>query len=89
MHEALLDQAVAVSAGDGSHEFVAHAVGSGAADVVAFQKNLFAAADAHHAMSDFVEAGGGISGAEKGEDGEAEQEGLCRFAASLADPFLA
>ncbi|MFZ0953869.1 MAG: hypothetical protein WAN17_16480, partial [Candidatus Sulfotelmatobacter sp.] len=71
-----------VSAGDCGHEFVAHAVGSGAADVVAFQKNLFAAADAHHAMADFVEARGGISSAEKNEDGEAEQEGLGSFAAS-------
>lgn len=73
LHEALLDQAVTVSARDCGHEFVAHAVGSRAADVVAFQENLFAAADAHHLVTDFVEAGGGISGSEKSEDGEAEQ----------------
>jgi hypothetical protein len=48
--------------------------------VVAFQKNLIAAADAHHLMADFVEARGGIAGAEKGEDGEAEQEGVQGFA---------
>ncbi len=71
LHEALLDQAVAVSARDRGHEFVAHAVGIGAADVIAFQKNLVAAADAHHLVADFVEAGGGVSGAEEGEDGGA------------------
>ncbi len=48
----------------------------GAADVVAFQKNLIAAADAHHLVADFVEAGGGIAGAEESEDGGAEQEGV-------------
>jgi hypothetical protein len=67
----LFNQTVAISAGNRSHEFVAHAVGVRAADVVAFQKNLLAAADAHHLVTDFVEAGGRISGAEEDEDGGA------------------
>ena len=54
---------------DRCHEFVAHAVGIRAADVVAFQKNLVAAADAHHLMADFIEARGRIA-APRGEDGE-------------------
>src|SRR5258708_23386434 len=58
LHEALLDQAVAVAARDGSHEFVPHAVGGRAADVIAFQKDLVAAADAHHLVADFSEASG-------------------------------
>jgi hypothetical protein len=73
LHERLLDQAVAVAAADGGHQFVAHAVGVGAADVVALQQNLVAAADAHHLMADFVEARGRVAGAEQGEDGEGEQ----------------
>jgi hypothetical protein len=44
--------------------------------VVTFQKNLFAAADAHHLMADFVEARSGIAGAEQDKNGGAEQEGL-------------
>jgi hypothetical protein len=49
--------------------------------VVAFQKNLFAAADAHHAMANFVEARSGISGAEEGEEGEAEENRVHESAA--------
>jgi hypothetical protein len=41
--------------------------------VIAFQKNLVAAADAHHLVADFVEARGRVAGAEQGEDGETEQ----------------
>jgi hypothetical protein len=44
--------------------------------VIAFQKNLVAAADAHHLMADFSEAGGGISSAEECEDSGTEQDGL-------------
>jgi len=66
----LLDQAVAVAAAEGGHQFVAHAIGIGAAHVIAFEKNLVAAANAHHLMAKFVEARGGISGADESEDGE-------------------
>jgi len=76
LDEALLDQTVAVSAVEGCQKLVAHAVGGGAADVVAFQKNLIAAADAHHLMADFVKARGGIAGTEEREDSGAQQEGL-------------
>ena len=73
LHEGLFDQAVAVAAADGGHQFVAHAVGVGAADVVAFEQNLVAAADAHELVADFVEASGGIAGAGQGEHGEGQQ----------------
>jgi hypothetical protein len=44
--------------------------------VIAFEQNLVAAADAHQLMADVFEAGGWISGAEEGEDGEAERGGV-------------
>jgi hypothetical protein len=49
--------------------------------VVAFQKNLVAAANAHHLMTDCVEACGGIASAQEREDGEAEKESLSCFTA--------
>ncbi len=49
--------------------------------MIALQKNLGAAADAHHVVADFVEAGGGVSGAEEREDGGDEDEGMREFAA--------
>jgi hypothetical protein len=48
--------------------------------VIAFQKNLVAAADAHHLVADLVKARGGVAGAEERDDGEAEQDGLREFA---------
>jgi hypothetical protein len=48
--------------------------------MIAFQKNLVAAADAHHLMSEFGEAGGGVAGAEGEVDYGAEDENLCEFA---------
>jgi hypothetical protein len=41
--------------------------------VIALQKNLVAAADAHHLVAEFGEAGGGIAGTGEGEDGERER----------------
>src|SRR5579872_1411304 len=76
LHEGLFDEAVAIAAGDGGHEFVAHAVGVGAADVVAFEKNLVAAADAHELVAEFVEACGRIAGSHEREDGETEDAAL-------------
>ena len=84
LHEGLFDQAVAVAAVDGGHQFVAHAVGVGAADVIAFEKNLVAAADAHHLVAEFVEARGGIAGAGEGEDGETEQAAVQEAADDLS-----
>ncbi|HXP41084.1 MAG TPA: hypothetical protein VN833_12460 [Candidatus Acidoferrales bacterium] len=52
--------------------------------MIAFQKNLVASANAHHLVADFVEARGGIAGAEESEDKGAEQEGLQSFEAWLA-----
>jgi len=76
LHEGLLDEAVAVAAADGGHEFVAHAVGVGAADVVALEQDLVASADAHELMAEFVEAGGGVSGAGESGDSEGEQSAV-------------
>jgi len=50
--------------------------------VIALQKNLVAAADAHHLVADLVEARRWISGAKEDEEGGAEENRLCRFAAS-------
>jgi hypothetical protein len=72
----LFDQAVAVTAADGGHELVAHVVGVGTADVIAFEQDLIAAADAHHLMAEFVEAGGGIASAGEGENGEGEDRAV-------------
>jgi len=44
--------------------------------VIAFQENLVASADAHHLVADFVEARGGIAGAQEGEGGGAYQDRL-------------
>ncbi len=49
---------VIVAAIDRGHQFRAHAVGVGTAHVIAFQQNLVAAADTHHAMAEIVEARG-------------------------------
>jgi hypothetical protein len=38
--------------------------------VIAFQKNLVAAADAHHLMADLIKARGGIARAKQAEDGD-------------------
>jgi hypothetical protein len=51
--------------------------------VVAFQKNLVAAADAHHLVADFIEARGWIAGAEEREDGRAQQDGFREFVSEL------
>jgi hypothetical protein len=44
--------------------------------VIAFQKNLVAAADTHHLVTDFIEAGGWVSSAKESEDGEAEDDDM-------------
>jgi len=76
LDESLLYQAVIVAAAEGSHQFVAHAVGSGTADVVTLEQNLVAAADAHQLVADLGEAGRRVARAGKGEDGEREQSAV-------------
>jgi len=51
----LHDQVVAVGAIEGRNQLVAHFVGIGAANVVAFEKNLTTAAGAHHSVAELVE----------------------------------
>ncbi len=80
LNESLFDQAVAVAAGDSSHQFVAHHVGVGAADMVTFEEDLIAAADAHQLMAELFESRRGITGAGEGTDGDAEQGALQRAA---------
>src|SRR5712691_7088228 len=65
LHEALLDQAVAISPSQRRHEFVAHAVGRAAAYVVTLQKNLIASTDAQHLVADCGEPRSGIAGAKQ------------------------
>jgi hypothetical protein len=76
LDERLLHQAVAIAAGNGGHEFVAHAIGIGAADVVAFEQDLAAAADAHQLVADFLETGGRIAGTGESENSEGEQDAV-------------
>ena len=76
LYEGLLDKAVAVSTSDGGHEFVAHAVGIRAADVVAFKQNLSAAADAHQLVAELVETSAGIAGAGEDRDHSGEDRAV-------------
>jgi hypothetical protein len=48
--------------------------------VVALEENLAATADAHELMAEFVEASGGISSADEGEDREKEKSTVGRSA---------
>jgi hypothetical protein len=80
----LFDEAVAVAAADGGHQFIAHAVGVRASDVIAFEKDLVAAADAHHLVAEFIEARGGIAGAGESEEGEAEESAVEEAAKELS-----
>ena len=61
LHEALQDQRIAVAAREAGGKLIAHAVRVGAADVIAFQQNLIAAAHAHELMAQLVEARIGVS----------------------------
>ena len=70
LDERLQGEIVIVAAIHRGNQFRSHAVGIGASDVIAFQQNLVAAADAHHAMAKIVEAGGFVPGTEQGEEGE-------------------
>ena len=56
LNETLQHQAVAVATLDGGHQLVAHAIGVGAADMVALQQHLVAAAHAHQAVAETIEA---------------------------------
>ena len=75
LHEALQHQGIAVAALDAGNQLVAHALGVGAADMVAFQQNLVAAAHAHQAVSQFVEAGVAV-GAEEGDGQQCDEQEL-------------
>ena len=77
LHEGLFDETVAVTPLYGSHEFVAHAVRIGASDMVAFQQEFAAGpANAHEPVSDFLETGGGISGAGEGDYSYGEERAV-------------
>jgi hypothetical protein len=51
--------------------------------VVALEKDLITAADAHHLMAEFVEARGRIAGASYGADDETEQTAVEKAAEEL------
>ena len=71
--EPVEDAAVGQAGGDFGAELVDLAVGVGAADVVALEEDLAAAADAHELVADGVEARGGCAGAEHGDSEDADQ----------------
>jgi hypothetical protein len=41
--------------------------------MIAFEQDLVASADAHHAMAEIVDAGRFVAGAEKGEEGYCQE----------------
>ena len=71
LNEALQDQVVIITAAfiDRGLQLVAHFVGVGAADVIAFEQDLTASAGAHHAMTEVFEARIGVSGTHEEEYG--------------------
>ena len=75
LHEALQDERVVVTARQASGQFVAHAIRVGAADVVALQQNLIAAAGAHQLMAKLVEAGVGVGA----EEDDSQQRDECEL----------
>src|SRR5262249_54462241 len=56
LHEGLQNEVVRVAAGERGLELIAHAVGVGAAHVVALQQDLTAAAGADHLVAELLEA---------------------------------
>src|SRR5713101_9088429 len=57
LHEALHDEVVIVAAIQCGQQLIAHLVGRLAPDVIAFEQDLSASANAHHAMTELVAAG--------------------------------
>ena len=57
LHEALHDEVVIVAAIQCRDQLVPHFVGRRTPDVIAFEQDLSASANAHHAMTELVEAG--------------------------------
>ena len=76
MHEALEDEVVVAAFIERGEKLVAHFVRGLAADVVAFEQDLSAAAGAHHAVAEVFESGVGVSGTKEDEDGGGEDEGV-------------
>ena len=74
LYESLQGQIVVVATIHCGYEFPAHAVGVGAAHVIAFEEDLVASADAHHAMAEIVDAGRFVARAEQGEEGECQED---------------
>jgi len=72
----LQDEVVVVAFIDRGHELIAHFVGVGAADVIAFEENLAASAGAHHAVAKVSEAGVWVAGSHEEEDGGGEGQRL-------------
>ena len=73
LNERLQGEIVVVAAIECGCEFAAHAVGVLAADVIALEQDLVAAADAHQVMAQVVEAGVVIADAQECEQSDHEQ----------------
>src|SRR5205807_1389459 len=69
LNKALENEVVVVSAIEGGHQFAAHAIRIGAAHVVALQKDLAAAAHAHHLVAKLPETSTVVSGAHERDEG--------------------
>ena len=68
-HKGGKDRLVAVAPVDAGHQFLAHPIGVWAADVVALQQELVAAAAAHDLVAQLVEARAGICGGSRQNHG--------------------
>ena len=75
LHKTLQDQRIVVATLNAGDQFIAHALGIGAAHVVAFQQHLIAAAHAHQPMAQLVEARVGV-GAQKQHGQHRDQQEL-------------
>jgi hypothetical protein len=69
MNKTLQHKIVAVAALDAGHKLLAHAIGVSAADVIALDEHLVAAAHAHERVAEAIETRIGIAGAHGCHDG--------------------
>src|SRR5579863_7737092 len=76
LDERLQREIVVVAAIDGGNQFRPHAVRIGTANVIAFQQNLVAAADAHHAMAKIIKASSLVTCAKQQGYADAQRDDL-------------
>ena len=76
LHKRLQDQIVVVALVDARNQLIAHALGSRAANVVALQQHLVAAATANHLVTEFIETRTRIGGTHREDHHHGKQSRL-------------